>query len=104
VVIPSLYEGFCLPMVESMACGTPTVVSDTSCLPEVSGNALAYFDPESVDAISSAMTKALYDSTLRSQISTRGLKRASEFSWQRCAQETLEVLVREGKKHLAHRP
>jgi glycosyltransferase involved in cell wall biosynthesis len=102
VVIPSLYEGFCLPMVESMACGTPTVVSDTSCLPEVSGNALAYFDPESVDAISSAMTKALYDSTLRSQISTRGLKRASEFSWQRCAQETLEVLVREGKKHLAH--
>jgi glycosyltransferase involved in cell wall biosynthesis len=102
VVIPSLYEGFCLPMVESMACGTPTVVSETSCLPEVSGNALSYFDPESVEAISSAMTKALYDSILRNQISTRGLKRASEFSWQRCAQETLEVLVREGKERRAH--
>jgi glycosyltransferase involved in cell wall biosynthesis len=102
VVIPSLYEGFCLPMVESMACGTPTVVSESSCLPEVSGNALAYFDPESVGAISSAMTKALYDSTLRNQISTRGLNRANEFSWQRCAQETLEVLMREGNKHRVH--
>jgi glycosyltransferase involved in cell wall biosynthesis len=96
VVIPSLYEGFCLPMVESMACGTPTVVSETSCLPEVSGNTLAYFDPQSVEAIASAMTKALYDATLRNQISTRGLKRAGEFSWTRCAQETLDVLMREG--------
>ncbi len=98
VVIPSLYEGFCLPMVESMACGTPTIVSETSCLPEVSGNALAYFDPQSIESIADAMTKALYDTGLRNQISTRGVKRAGEFSWQRCAQETLEVLVREGSK------
>jgi glycosyltransferase involved in cell wall biosynthesis len=96
VVIPSLYEGFCLPMVESMACGTPTVASETSCLPEVSGNALAYFDPQSVEAIASATTKVLYDTTLRNQISTRGLKRAGEFSWTRCAKETLDVLMREG--------
>jgi glycosyltransferase involved in cell wall biosynthesis len=98
VVIPSLYEGFCLPMVESMACGTPTVVSETSCLPEVSGNTLAYFDPLSVEAIADTMTRALYDSALRNQISTRGLNRAAEFSWERCAQETLNVLVREGNR------
>jgi alpha-1,3-rhamnosyl/mannosyltransferase len=98
VVIPSLYEGFCLPMVESMACGTPTVVSETSCLPEVSGNTLAYFDPLSVEAIANTMTRALYDSVLRNQIRTRGLDRAAEFSWKRCAQETLDVLVREGNR------
>ena len=98
VVIPSLYEGFCLPMVESMACGTPTVVSETSCLPEISGNALDYFDPLSVEAIANTMTRALYDSALRHQISTRGLNRAAEFSWQRCAQETLDVLAREGNR------
>ena len=99
VVIPSLYEGFCLPMVESMACGTPTVVSGTSCLPEVSGNALDYFDPLSVEAIANSMTRALYDSALRHQISTRGLKRAAEFSWQRCARETLDLLLRQGNRH-----
>lgn len=98
VVIPSLYEGFCLPMVESMACGTPTVVSGTSCLPEVSGNALAYFDPVAVESIADTMAKALYDSALSNQISEQGLARAAVFSWQRCAAETLNVLVREGNR------
>lgn len=102
VVIPSLYEGFCLPMVESMACGTPTVVSETSCLPEVSGNTLAYFDPLSVEAIADTMTRALYDSALRNQISIGGLNRATEFSWERCARETLDVLVREGNRNGAN--
>ena len=50
-VVPSLYEGFSLPMVEAMACGVPTIASNTSCLPEISGNALAYFDPLSVEDI-----------------------------------------------------
>ena len=45
-VIPSLYEGFCLPMVEAMACGVPTIASSSSCLPEISGGVLRYFDPE----------------------------------------------------------
>ena len=76
VVIPSLYEGFCLPMVESMACGTPTVASETSCLPEVSGNALAYFDPQSIEAIARRDDQGPLRSALRNQISTRGLKRA----------------------------
>lgn len=93
VAIPSLYEGFCLPMVESMACGTPTVVSGTSCLPEVSGNALEYFDPRSVEDIASRMESVLFDSELRERLSRRGRERAAQFSWERCARETLDVLV-----------
>ena len=64
-------------------------------MPELGGNALVYFDPLSVEAIADTMTRALYDSALRNQITTRGLNRAAEFSWERCAQETLDVLVRE---------
>ena len=92
VVIPSLYEGFCLPMVEAMACGTPTVVSNASCLPEISGNALAYFDPCSVEEIAAQMQSVLLDHELSAQLRNRGLERACEFSWERCAQETLRVL------------
>jgi glycosyltransferase involved in cell wall biosynthesis len=93
VTIPSLYEGFCLPMVEAMACGAPTVTAATSCLPEVSGGALRYFDPLSVDAMASCMEQVLEDSTLQRDLSTRGLARARELSWRRCAQETLDLLV-----------
>jgi glycosyltransferase involved in cell wall biosynthesis len=91
VVIPSLYEGFCLPMVEAMACGTPTVVSNTSCLPEISGNALAYFDPGSVDEIAVQMQSVLLDREHSAQLRKRGLERVREFSWERCAKETLRV-------------
>jgi len=93
VTIPSLYEGFCLPMVEAMACGAPTVTAATSCLPEVSGGALRYFDPLSVDAMAACMEQVLEDSTLQRDLSTRGLARARELSWRRCAQETLDLLV-----------
>ena len=93
VVIPSLCEGFCLPMLEAMACGAPTIVSNSSCLPEVSGNALVYFDPLSIEEIAAQMESALGNDELRSQLRTRGLARAKEFSWQKCAQKTLEVLT-----------
>jgi alpha-1,3-rhamnosyl/mannosyltransferase len=92
VVIPSLYEGFCLPMVEAMACGIPTVVSNSSCLPEISGNTLAYFDPGSVDEIAVQMQSVLLDCGRSAQLCRRGLERVREFSWERCAQETLRVL------------
>jgi glycosyltransferase involved in cell wall biosynthesis len=91
-VIPSLYEGFCLPMVEAMACGTPTVAANTSCLPEISGNALAYFDPGSVDEIAAQMQSVLLDRERSAQLRKQGLERVREFSWERCAQETLRVL------------
>ncbi len=92
-VIPSLYEGFCLPMLEAMACGVPTIVSNTSCLPEVSGGILRYFDPLSVEDMAAAMEKATCDSSVRGELVTNGIRRAAEFSWERCARETLEVLI-----------
>jgi glycosyltransferase involved in cell wall biosynthesis len=95
-VIPSLYEGFSLPMVEAMACGVPTVASQTSCLPEISGNALSYFDPLSVEDMAGCMYSVLLDSQLSQQLRERGVARATEFSWERCARETLTVLMRAG--------
>jgi alpha-1,3-rhamnosyl/mannosyltransferase len=91
-VIPSLYEGFCYPMIESMACGVPTIVSSASCLPEVSAGILHYFDPQSVEDIADAITRGLEDSELRRRLSDAGAKRAAEFSWERCARETIAAL------------
>jgi glycosyltransferase involved in cell wall biosynthesis len=92
-IIPSLYEGFCLPMLEAMACGVPTLAANSTCLPEVSGGALKYFDPMSEEDIVKAMENGIDDSQLRRDLAIRGLKRASEFSWRRCAEETLSVLT-----------
>jgi glycosyltransferase involved in cell wall biosynthesis len=94
VAIPSLYEGFCLPMVEAMACGIPAVVSNNSCFPEISANALEYFDPQSNENMAHKMESVLCDSELRERIRRRGMKRAAEFSWERCGRETLNVLAR----------
>ena len=99
-VIPSLYEGFCLPMVEAMACGVPTIASNSSCLPEVSGGSLEYFDPASIEAIADAIQHALEDSTLRTRLRNRGLARVAQFSWERCARETLGAF---GEVHLERR-
>jgi glycosyltransferase involved in cell wall biosynthesis len=90
-VIPSLYEGFCLPMVEAMACGVPTVASSASCIPEVSGGILEYFDPYSVEGMADVILRGLQDSEMRDRLKRMGSNRASEFSWGRCAQETLRV-------------
>ena len=91
-VIPSLYEGFCLPMVEAMACGTPTIAANTSCLPEVSGGVLRYFDPLSVEDIACWMQRALEDSELRRELSRAGVERAAILSWDACARETMNIL------------
>jgi glycosyltransferase involved in cell wall biosynthesis len=91
-VVPSLYEGFCLPMVEAMACGIPTIASNSSCMPEVSGGALRYFDPSSVEELAVCMQEALQSHDLRGELAGRGKERAQRFSWQLCAEETLAVL------------
>lgn len=96
-VVPSLYEGFSLPMVEAMACGVPTIASSTSCLPEISGNALAYFDPLSVEEIAACMQTVLRDSALSLRLRQKGIDRAREFTWERCARQTLDVLIKAGQ-------
>jgi len=92
-VIPSLYEGFCLPMVEAMACGVPTIVANSSCLPEVSGGVLRYFDPLSEEDMAATIEDVLDHSELQDDLVKHGLQRASEFSWRRCAEETLMALT-----------
>ena len=91
-VIPSLYEGFCLPMVEAMACGVPTIAANSSCLPEISGGVLRYFDPYSVEEMAASMEEVLQSSDLRSELAERGKQRAQQFSWELCAQQTLDVV------------
>ena len=96
-VVPSLYEGFSLPMVEAMACGVPTIASSTSCLPEISGNALVYFDPLSVEDMAASMEAVLRDSELRRRLSEQGIDRARGFTWECCARQTLDVLIKAGR-------
>jgi alpha-1,3-rhamnosyl/mannosyltransferase len=91
-VVPSLYEGFCLPMVESMASGAPTVAANASCLPEVSGGVLRYFDPTSVEDMATCMEQVLESAETRQELAQKGASRAACFSWQRCAEQTLDVL------------
>jgi len=92
-VVPSLYEGFCLPMIEAMACGVPTVAANSSCLPEISGGVLRYFDPCSVAEMAASMEEVLRSSDLRAELIVRGRQRARQFSWELCAQQTLDVVA-----------
>ena len=88
---PSLYEGFGLPILEAMACGTPVVTSNTSSLPEVAGDAAIIVDPNDVDAIAGAMRRVLEDPDLAQALQERGVARAAQFSWERTAQATVAV-------------
>ena len=92
-VIPSLYEGFCLPLVEAMACGVPTIASNSSCIPEISGGILRYFDPQSEEDMAATILAVLEHSDLQKQLVKNGVKRASQFSWRRCAEETVGALM-----------
>lgn len=91
-VFPSLYEGFGLPPLEAMRCGTPVVASKTSCIPEICGeqNAL-FFDPYDPEDIANSVRKVLLDPTLQAELHECGLKHSLKFSWEKMAKETLEV-------------
>jgi glycosyltransferase involved in cell wall biosynthesis len=90
-VFPSLYEGFGLPPLEAMACGTPVVCSSVSSLPEVVGNAAEIVNPENVFDIARGMREVLLDRTRRSQLVERGFEQARRFSWERTAQQVLDA-------------
>jgi glycosyltransferase involved in cell wall biosynthesis len=91
-VMPSLYEGFCLPVLEAMACGTAVACSATSSLPEVVGDAALLFDPQDVDDMASAMAQVLRTEELGRSLVARGIERARAFTWTRAARQVLGVL------------
>lgn len=88
---PSLYEGFGLPVLEAMACGTPVVCSNTSSLPEFAGDAALLVPPDDTDAIADALQRACEDELLRDDLRRRGPERARCYQWQRSAKRLVEV-------------
>ncbi len=91
-LLPSLYEGFGMPVLEAQACGTPVLVSAVSSLPEVAGNAALFVDPLDVRSIGDGIARLVEDADLRARLREAGLRRVAEWTWERTARETLTVL------------
>jgi glycosyltransferase involved in cell wall biosynthesis len=91
-VLPSFDEGFGLPVLEAMACGTPVVVSTCGALPEVAGNAGLFVDPHNVEELAKALNDCLTDANLRHSLAESGLQQAQRFSWQVSSEKVYAVL------------
>ena len=91
LIVPSLYEGFGLPVLEGMALGCPVIASDTSSIPEVLGDAGMYFDPYSIESITNAFNTVAFDSDLKSEMINKGFLRSKDFSWEKCALKTIQL-------------
>lgn len=90
-VLASLYEGFGLPILEAMACGSPVVCSDRGSLPEIGGEAIRTFDPENVTVMVETLRTVLSDRDLQTEMRVAGVRRARTFSWERAARETWAI-------------
>jgi glycosyltransferase involved in cell wall biosynthesis len=94
LALPTLAEGFGLPVLEAMACGCPVIASNTVSLPEVAGDAAVLVDPADADALAERLRAVLRDELLRQDLRAKGLARAAQFSWERTARETVAVYRR----------
>ena len=97
LVFPSLYEGFGLPPLEALACGTPVIASNRGSLLEIVGNGGLLLEPDDVEGLAAAMEKLLSDDTLREDLREKGLAHAARFSWEKTAQQTLAVYQEVGE-------
>ena len=93
-VLPSLHEGFGVPIIEAMACGAPVITSNCSSMPEVAGDAAILVDPHSVESISAAMHEILNNPTQTENLKKAGLERVKQFSWSRSAKKLHELCER----------
>ena len=93
LVFASLYEGFGLPVLEAMACGTPVIASDATSIPEVGGDSVYYIDPHSVESISQGMYRLVSDLDLQKSLRNKGLERAKLFSWDRTIADVRQVFL-----------
>jgi alpha-1,3-rhamnosyl/mannosyltransferase len=91
VVQPSTLEGFGLPVLEAMACGTPVACSRAASLPEVGGDAAEYFDPYSVEDMAAAIERVLASTSRRAELRQKGLLQASRFRWDECVRQHAEI-------------
>jgi glycosyltransferase involved in cell wall biosynthesis len=91
LLYPSLYEGFGFPILESMACGTPVIASNTTSIPEISGNCALLIDPLNTEEIANSLLQLSEDTELRQQLIQQGKQRSAKFSWHNTAEETKKL-------------
>lgn len=101
-IYPSFYEGFGLPPLEAMACGTPTITSNTSSIPEVTGQAALLINPHDMYDLAGQIVKVLNDESLQHKMRQDGLAQSAQFTWKRCAEETLAAYQKLYNRHRAH--
>jgi glycosyltransferase involved in cell wall biosynthesis len=90
-VFPSLYEGFGIPILEAFASNCPALLSNTSSMPEIGGDAAVYFDPYSIDDMRKQIERVITSTTLQNELVKKGQEQVKKFSWEKCAKETMEV-------------
>ena len=91
LIYPSQYEGFGLPVLEAMSFNCPVICSNTSSLPEVGGDAVAYFSPNNIENIKSTICEIVYSEKNKNDLLVKGKKRYQMFNWKKCADETLNI-------------